>query len=120
MRLAPLLPQTRPPAHASSFPPPCARARQSAVLEAAWARYESDRLSGRGWQSFWLPLTDAGFAAGTFNELLRWMGIQGCHFTGVLHANAPEAAAVRGGYSNAGAQDPARLIDGNCSVGAWA
>ena len=74
------------------------------------------------WRSFWLPLPDAGFKVSQFNDLLEWLGEDGCKYSSVLHANAPQTDAsgkvIPGGFDVVGSTwaDAAKLLKGNCSL----
>lgn len=73
------------------------------------AQHEQNWANNEKWKSFWLPLENLN--ASTFNHLLTWLGVTGCNFSGVVHANGG-----RLGYSMTGGTpiDAMRLLKGHC------
>ena len=57
---------------------------------------------------FLLPLED--FSTATFNKLLRWLGVAGCRFTGVLHTNGMPSTHKDG--PNVGGH----VLAGDCAI----
>ena len=56
-------------------------------LRDAWKpMYDRDREEERNWHSFWFDLAD--FSQGRFNDMLQWMGEDGCSYHDMIHANA--------------------------------
>ena len=55
----------------------------------------------------------------------RWLGEDGCSFSGVIHANSPEKSAngtvLKGRYndSHASWEDAQKLLTGSCSLGTY-
>ena len=89
----------------------------TSLHEIARRMVQADHETGRPWRSFWLELPEAGFNASQFNDMLHWLGEDGCKFTGVIHANA-RTGASRSSYANYEGTwfEAAAMLQGTCSL----
>ena len=72
------------------------------------------------WHSYWMDLPNSGYTPSMFNSLLEWLGVSGCKYTKVLHANAPTCDGKGGvpchsGFNNTNVTDLG-LLEGTCRM----
>ena len=71
------------------------------------------------WRSFWAPMEN--FSTGFFNDMLEWLGEDGCSFNAVIHANAPVLSNTSyqpQGFNNSegGVGEARRHLKGKCKL----
>ncbi|KAL1529543.1 hypothetical protein AB1Y20_000488 [Prymnesium parvum] len=83
-------------------------ASQKILQQHVKAQHDLDVSAGYAWKSFWQPLDTLNVTS--INSMLTWLGVTGCSFDSLVHANA-------NGYSNSGATifDAMTHLIGNCT-----